>query len=314
MAATSQRQSLTSPQGSVLRWIPEMGEAENMSDVSIIGTGAMGSALAEGLAAAGAEVAVWNRTKQRAEALSGPQVRVVSSVGEAIASSPITIVAVSDHELARSLIEMEGDLDEKVVVSTSFATSDQAEAFAGVVTGRGGHYLDLAIAAYPSEVRSRSGVLFISGDAAVYEAHRRPFEQIGRTSYVDDMPGSAFISEMAVLLGYLPMAVGILQGLHVCQQHGLSADWFKDVVGELYPLHIRTLLERVTADGGHAQAEVEASVDVWGAGAAEYAEALRELGLDAGMYEALQRLFAAASEAGRGHADWTCIAAHVATR
>lgn len=33
-----------------------------MSDVSIIGTGAMGSALVEALAAAEADVTVWNRT------------------------------------------------------------------------------------------------------------------------------------------------------------------------------------------------------------------------------------------------------------
>lgn len=285
-----------------------------MSDVSVIGTGAMGSALVEGLAAAGAEVTVWNRTSQKAEALSGPRVRVASSVGEALASSPLMIVSVSDHELARTLIETEEDLGEKVVVSTSFVTTDQARAFAAVVTGRGGHYLDLAIAAYPSEVRSRNGVLFISGDAAVYETHRQQFEQIGRASYVDDTPGSAFISEMAVLLGYLPMAVGLLQGLRVCEQHGLPLEWFKETVGELYPFHIRSLLERVTTDADPSASEVEASVDVWGEGAAEYAGALRELRLDAGMYEALHRLFTAASEAGRGDADWTCIAAHVATR
>ena len=285
-----------------------------MSDVSVIGTGAIGSALVEGLAAAGAEVTVWNRTSKKAEALSGPRVRVAQSVGEALASSPLMIVSVSDHELARTLIETEEDLGEKVVVSTSFVTTDQARAFAAVVTGRGGHYLDLAIAAYPSEVRSRNGFLFISGDAAVYEAHRQQFEQIGRASFVDDTPGSAFISEMAVLLGYLPMAVGLLQGLRVCEQHGLPLEWFKETVGELYPFNIRSLLERVTSDADPSASGVEASVDVWGEGAAEYAEALRELGFDAGMYEALHRLFTAASEAGRGDADWTCIAAHVATR
>lgn len=38
---------------------------------------------------------------------------------------------------------------------------------------------------------------------------------------------------------------------------------------------------------------------------------LRELGLDTGVYDALQRLFVAASQAGHGDADWTCIAGHV---
>lgn len=54
--------------------------------------------------------------------------------------------------------------------------------------------------------------------------------------------------------------------------------------------------------------KVEASVRVWRDGAAEYAAHLRKLNLDAGMYDALHRLFAAGVEAGRGERDWTSIA------
>lgn len=46
-----------------------------MGDVSVIGTGTMGSALVEALAASGAEVSVWNRSREKAEALSGPTAR-----------------------------------------------------------------------------------------------------------------------------------------------------------------------------------------------------------------------------------------------
>jgi hypothetical protein len=42
--------------------------------------------------------------------------------------------------------------------------------------------------------------------------------------------------------------------------------------------------------------------------AAELAVSLRAMGLDAGMFDALRRLFAAASDAGHGGADWTSIA------
>lgn len=286
-----------------------------MTDVSVIGTGSMGSALVDALAASEAEVAVWNRTSEKAEALSGPRVVVASTVAEAAASSPLTIVSVSNHELARVLIEGAGvDLMGKVVASTSFATPEQARTFAAVVRAAGGHYLDLAIAAYPSEVRSGTGVFFVSGDRAAFETHRERFERIGRASYVDDAPAAAYISEMAVLLAYLPMAVGLLQGLRICKQHSLPVEWFQNTVLELYPFHIQSLLDRITMAADGSTADVEAPVDVWGEGAAEYAAYLRELGLDAGMYDALHRLFSAASEAGDGDADWTCVAEHTATR
>jgi hypothetical protein len=207
-----------------------------MSDVAVIGTGAMGSALAETLAAAGAEVRVWNRNEEKTEELSGPRIHPTGSVGEALTSSPLAIVSVSDHEIGRTLVETAGvELDGTVVASTSFVTPDQARTYAATVSVLGGCYLDLSIAAYPSDVRSGAGVLFISGDGAAYQTHRERFEGIGRVSYIDDTPAAAFIGEMAVLLAYLPMAVGLLQGRRICDRHGLAVEWFEEMVLELYP-------------------------------------------------------------------------------
>jgi hypothetical protein len=57
------------------------------------------------------------------------------------------------------------------------------------------------------------------------EAHRERFEQIGRqVTYVNDEPGAAYISEMAVVRAYLLMAVGLLQGLRICEHHKISSE------------------------------------------------------------------------------------------
>ena len=286
-----------------------------MTDVSVIGIGAMGSALVEALAASGVEVTAWNRTREKAEAVSGPRVRVAGSVGEALMSSPLAVLSVSDHQLARTLVEEAVvDLDGKVMASTSFVTPDQARTFQAAVAAAGGRYLDLSIPAYPSEVRARAGVFLVSGERAAYEAHRERLERIGHVSFVDDMPGAAFVSEMAVLLAYLPMAVGLLQGLRICEQHGIPAGWFNETVPEFYSFHIRSLLARVAEQPDPSARNVEASVSEWGKTATEYADYLRELGLDTGMYDALHRLFTRASEAGHGDADWTGVIAHWAAR
>ena len=283
-----------------------------MSDVSVIGTGVMGSALVEAFAASGAKVTVWNRTREKAEVLTDSTVHLSESVAEALVSSPLTIVSVADQELSRTIVKEAGaDLDGRVLASTSFVTSDQASVYDAVVRAAGGRYLDLSIPAYPNEVRSSAGVFLLSGDRSAYEAHRERFERIGRVStFVDEAPGAAYVSEMAVLLAYLPMAVGLLQGLRICEHHKISMGWFKEFVLELYPFHIRSLLDRVAEQPDGSARNVEASVNQWGQTAAEYAEYLRELRLDPGMYDALHRLFGAASDAGDGEMDWTCIAEH----
>ena len=73
-------------------------------------------------------------------------------MGSALLSSPLTIMSVSDHEVARTLIEgVSQDLDGRVVASTSFVTPDQAQELGDVMRG--------------------AGVFLVSGGAAGHE-HR----------------------------------------------------------------------------------------------------------------------------------------------
>jgi 3-hydroxyisobutyrate dehydrogenase-like beta-hydroxyacid dehydrogenase len=279
-----------------------------MSDVTVIGAGAMGSALVEVFATSGTEVMVWNRTREKAEALSGPRVRVARSVAEALTSSPLTIMSVANHDVARTLVEAAGvGLEGRAVASTSPVDPDQAKSLDTVVAAAGGHYLDLAIPRSDGQVRAGAGVFLVSGSRAAYDAHRELFDRVGTSTYVDDTPGAAFVSGLAIVLAYLPMAVGLLQGLHICTQHDVQLEWFERTVLDFYPYQIRSLLDQVSGRI-HPSAGDEGSVDAMAEWAADLAVTLRAMGLDAGMFDALRRLFAAASDAGHGGADWTSIA------
>jgi 3-hydroxyisobutyrate dehydrogenase-like beta-hydroxyacid dehydrogenase len=277
-----------------------------MSDVSVIGAGAMGSALVEVLASSSAEVMVWNRTATKAEALSGPRVHIARSVAEALTSSPLTIVSVSNHEVARSLMEAAGvGLEDRVVASTSPVDQDQATSLATVITAAGGHYLDLAIPRSHGQVRAGAGVFLVSGDRAAYDAIHELFEGVGTVTHVADEPGAAYVSGLAVILAYLPMAVGLLQGLRICRQNGVPVEWFERTALDFYRFQIQSLLEQATGRI-EPSARDEASVHDMAEWAAELALSLQAMRLDTGMFDAL-RLFAAASSAGHGAADWTSI-------
>jgi 3-hydroxyisobutyrate dehydrogenase-like beta-hydroxyacid dehydrogenase len=138
-----------------------------MSDVSVIGTGSMGSALVEALAGSGAEVTVWNRTRETAEARSRPKIRVAESPAEALSSSPLMIVSVSRYQLARARVDEAGvDLGDKVVASTSPVTLHEAQTFDAVVRAPGGHVTpgtDLTGGAHACPVR----LMTISSESSV---------------------------------------------------------------------------------------------------------------------------------------------------
>ena len=280
-----------------------------MSDVSVIGCGAMGSALVETLAEAQTDVTIWNRTRERASKLAGPHVTVVDSVEEAIERSPLTIVCVAGYDVTRSVLEEASvRLDGKTIGSTSFATHDQGRQLDELVRSDAGRYLDVEILGYPSDIGTESASLYLSGDRAAFEDARALLATFGTVQYVSSTPGDAYIRGLAVLLPYLPMAVGFLQGAQVCERNDIPLEWYTREIRRVYPPHIDRLCETIETDPDRTDpATVEASVRTWGDGAEEYANYLEAVDLDAGLYRALQRLFLAGVDAGRGDHDWTCI-------
>ena len=78
---------------------------DSMTDISVIGLGDMGSALASTLLNNGYSVAVWNRTADKADPLIAAGAVLASSAEEAIAASPATITCITSHARTIQLIE-----------------------------------------------------------------------------------------------------------------------------------------------------------------------------------------------------------------
>ena len=79
-----------------------------MSNVSVIGLGPMGIALAQALISAGHNVTVWNRTASKAEPLIKDGAALAPSVASAVGASPVVIVCVADYAASHSLLSAEG--------------------------------------------------------------------------------------------------------------------------------------------------------------------------------------------------------------
>ena len=75
-----------------------------MSEVSVIGLGAMGSALARALLRDGHRVTVWNRTSAKAEPLVRDGALLAHGPAAAVSASPIVLVCVEDYKVTRSIL------------------------------------------------------------------------------------------------------------------------------------------------------------------------------------------------------------------
>lgn len=96
-----------------------------MSDITVIGLGAMGSALARSLLEAGRNVTVWNRSPEKIQPLLALGARGLSNFGEALAASPRVIICLPDYNTTTELFEQPDivpRLNGRTVIQLSTAT------------------------------------------------------------------------------------------------------------------------------------------------------------------------------------------------
>lgn len=178
-------------------------------DVSLLGTGFMGTALAHALIRSGAQVTVWNRTKDRAAALAGAGATVADTPHAAIAASPITIINLLDYGVAKDVLEKVDSIDGKIIVNTATGTPDEADQFAEWIELRGARYLDGSIAAYPEDIGTVNSGINYSGNVQVWDDVREVLMPIAAQSrYVGARPGAANVVDAAMAGAFFNVALG----------------------------------------------------------------------------------------------------------
>ncbi|WP_245505155.1 NAD(P)-binding domain-containing protein [Neorhizobium sp. S3-V5DH] len=102
-----------------------------MTNISVLGLGAMGQALAARLLQQGHSVTLWNRTAGKAGFLVAQGAREVTSAADAIASSDLTVICVLDYAAASSVLDGAASaLAGRAVVNLTNGTPAQARATA----------------------------------------------------------------------------------------------------------------------------------------------------------------------------------------
>ncbi len=181
------------------------------TDVTVIGLGLMGHALARAFLAAGHSVTVWNRTPGRADDL---EVQKVGTIQEAVEASELVVVCVSDfrgdQRSARKAVTL---------VNLSSGTSKEARETAEWAP-RG---LDGAILAVPAGIGTAEATIVYSGDRAAFERHEPTLEAIGTPSFLGDDHSLAALHEMAILSLMWNMLNGFLHGTALLQAAGIGA-------------------------------------------------------------------------------------------
>jgi 3-hydroxyisobutyrate dehydrogenase len=192
--------------------------------VSVVGTGAMGSAVAEALLKGGHAVTVQNRTRSKAEPLAALGATVVDTPAQAISASQTSVLVLFDADSIRELISVNATREAirgRSLLNVAATTPEEVVALAAMVRDLGGNLAEICIAAYPQTVREQQAEILLAADRSHVEQWRLIVAALGPKVHDLGDIGNASRSEMALWLPYMFQTVAVAFGLGAFQRLGL---------------------------------------------------------------------------------------------
>ena len=100
-----------------------------MSEISVMGLGLMGAALARQLQGGGHKMTVWNRSPEKMKPFLVEGAEGAYKVVEAVMASPVVLICVQDYAITKTLFgtdEVTPHLKDRIIVQLSTGTPNDA--------------------------------------------------------------------------------------------------------------------------------------------------------------------------------------------
>lgn len=207
-----------------------------MTNITMIGLGAMGSALARAFLGAGHRVTVWNRTSSRMEPLSALGAIAASSPIEAVEASPIIVICIDNYELSRKLIienRLGLYLSDRTLIQLSTGSPKEAHEFNDLIRNFGCEYIDGAIMPYPELIGDKGAMLLFAGSEETYARCQPVLTCLGGDiRYLGSNISSPATLDMALLTHDLCCYLGAIHGSRICESENICVSEFASLFSE----------------------------------------------------------------------------------
>jgi len=237
-----------------------------MSNVTLIGLGAMGSALAKALVNGRHATTVWNRTQSRIDNAVSIGAIGAKDVIEAVNASDVLLVCMSNYTATRSILdtaEIQCHLAGKTLVQMGTGTPNEAKENESWMKDLGGFYLDVTIDPFPQGIGDPESKFFISGSKSAYKLSQ-PFLKLfgGDLRYLGENVGAANTLDLSELIYSIGQHIAFAHAARICEAEGVRLDQFASLFEENDKA--RDLADMVYADNYQVGAiHPGASVKTW---------------------------------------------------
>jgi 3-hydroxyisobutyrate dehydrogenase-like beta-hydroxyacid dehydrogenase len=271
-----------------------------MTDITIIGCGLMGSAIAKVIAAASYDVTVWNRTPEKAAVLEADRIMPAASLQEAVNSSPRVLVIVSSYQDALEALRDTAGWEGKALVNAGTSSPADVDVFGDWAAAVGARYLDGVMLAYPADIGTPSGGALFSGPAGVWADLRDILATLGaRVIYVSDNLKGACVLDVGAVGGFYTTAItAYLEAAAYAKACGVAPGDLLAVSESLLDILRRDMHGATEAVASERYESSQVTIATYAAAMRSFLQTMRDAGQHARHVEASVASFDAAESAG----------------
>lgn len=277
--------------------------------VAFIGTGLMGRPMAERLLSAGYGVFVFNRSREKAEALRSAGGEIAASSAEAIEPARCVILMLSDAAAIREVIfdsKEKPQLRERTVIQMGTISPSESIHFQNEVRAQGGDYLEAPVLGSIPEARAGNLLVMVGGSKSQFDQWSGLLQILGPQPLLVGEVGKAAALKLAMNQLIASLTAGFSLSLAFVQKCDIEVDLFMKILRQsaLYSPTFDKKLERMlnrdytkpNFPGKHLAKDLRL-----------FQTEAEALGLELSTVEGLRRILALTFEAGFAEGDYSAL-------
>ena len=178
-----------------------------MTDIAFLGTGLLGSSLAEAAAKRGNRVTVWNRTLAKAKPLEQFGIRVADSPADAVRGAARIHLVLKDDAAVESVVAAlrPGLVSSAIIIDHTTTQPNLTAARAQRLNAEGVRYIHCPVFIGPAAARKQQGTIMVAGPGPLFDAIREGLTQMAeRVEYLGERPDLAAVYKLcgnAIIIG-----------------------------------------------------------------------------------------------------------------
>ena len=270
-----------------------------MSDITVIGLGRMGTALALALRQAGHDLTVWNRSPAKLQPFIDDGVAAASDVVTAITASPVILVCIDSNAVTDALLktdQVKPHLAGRTIVHLSTSSPQEATESDAWLSAQGVSYLDGAIHCGPDDIGTDSAQVLLSGDEVAFERASRLLVSFGgNVRYLGTNVRAASALDLAAACEAYGRFMAVTHAACMCESEGVGLD-------ELATLYPEDSFSRRYANIIHSSDfdNCTATLRIWDSAAQRIRTQAQDAGINTDFPDYVVSLFEKAIDAGYG--------------